>query len=131
MNKEKKINPEDFIEGRNFSRPLYSEIAKDLITRFKHESPRQRAIRATIMLFEQKYKSEMKAFNKEMAKAKDLLSNKFAANKEQDQRLLVKIPPSLWNRLGMIVDDKPFLEEDGELEWFMKEFPRYVVPKEI
>ena len=131
MTEDKQIDPEDFIEGRNFSRPFYSGIVKELVTKYKNESSRQHAIRATIMLFEKKYKAEMRTFKKEMEKARDLSINKFAANKEQDQRLLVKIPPSLWNRVGMITPDKPFLEEDGELKWFMKEFPQYVVPKEI
>jgi uncharacterized membrane-anchored protein YjiN (DUF445 family) len=131
MSKDKQIHPEDFIEGRNFSRPFYSEIVQELITKYKKESPRQHAIRATVMLFEKKYKAEMRAFNKQMEKARDGLKNKFAANKEQDQRLFLKLPPSLWNRISMITPDKPFLEDDSEMEWFMKEFPNYVVPKEI
>ena len=131
MSKDKQINLEDFVEGRNFSRPLYSSILEELVIKYKNESPRQHAIRATIMLFEKKYKTEMRTFKKEMEKTKENLKNKFAANKEQDQRLLVRIPPSLWNRIGMIISDKPFLEEGGELKWFMKEFLQYVVPEEI
>jgi hypothetical protein len=131
MSKDKKINLEDFLGGTKISSPLYREIIKTIVTKFKHESERQHKIRAMTMMYEKKYLTEMSLHAEAMQEVREKQSNRFAAEKEQDQRILLKIPETLWSRLDMVVFDPPFLKEDEEKDWFMKNFPRYVIPEEI
>lgn len=130
-----KINLEDFVQSSRFTDDFSVEIFKELVTTYKKESPRQHLIRAVIMLWERKYPAELRYHKKAMEQRRETRANQFAANKDEDMRLLMSFPASLWNRLGLMVKDPDFLHESSpitkeeklEKEWVIKNFPEFVV----
>lgn len=122
-----------------FSDSVFREVYMNLIEKHKEESPRQRLIRAIVEIYQRKYPSEMKAFEKIMDAKRETMANEFAADKEQRQRLVFKFPESLMKRFNMLVENPPILsqsnpmtkEEIAEWTWFMKNFPQFVVPRKI
>ena len=136
---KKQQNLEDFVKESKFSDPLFRDIFLELVTKYKAESPRQHLIRALLTIYKETYPAEMKVFNGEMKKVKETRVNEFAADKEQDQRLLFKFPESLWARLSMVVDEPPFLSQSNpptkdeleEMQWLFREFPEFAVAEKI
>lgn len=136
---KKEQNLEDFIKESKFSDSMYRDIFLELVTKYKAESPRQHLIRAIITIFKETYPAEMKVFNQGMKKIRETRVNEFAADKQQDQRLLFKFPESLWARLSMVVDEPPFLNQSNppakdeleEMQWLFKEFPEFAVAEKI
>lgn len=122
-----------------FTSDIYADIYRDLITNYKHETKRQHTIRAVIQLWMKKYRMEASIFEKQMKKFRETRSNEFAADKQQDQRHMFKIPETLWTRIVQLVKDPEFLsesnpmtkEEEEEYAWFIREFPMFVVPETI
>lgn len=133
MEDKKEIHLEDFVRESKFSDSLYRDVFMELVTKYKAESPRQHLIRAVITIFKEKYPAEMRVFNKEMKKIKETRVNEYAADKQQDQRLLFKFPESLWARLSIVIDEPPLLTQSNppkldeleEIRWLMKEFPEF------
>ena len=136
--KNNKINLEEFVSTTHFSDDIDKQVFRELVTKYKKETPRQALIRAIIAMWERKYPLEAHAHQRTIEHGKETRINKFAANKEQDQRLLFRFPQSLWNRLTLLVKDPDFLYqsdpitkgEKKELEWVIKNFPQYLIPSQ-
>lgn len=136
MMKKKSLN--EFAE-ESLDDDILREIFIDLIGKHKHESERQHLIRAIVEIYQKKYPAEMRAFQKIMDKKREIIANDYAADKEQQQRLMFKFPESLMRRFELLIKDPPFLsqsnpmtkEEMDEWSWFIREFPQFVVPRKI
>ncbi len=124
-----------FIEKTKVStNKTLADITKKLIKDYPQETTRQHIIRAAFMLFEEKYKPEMKQHAASMQELKETRENKFAADMENDIRVGFRIPKGLVLRIKHFIKEPDFLSEEAEemlseWEWFRKNFPRYVVPK--
>lgn len=122
-----------------FSDSVFRDIYHKLITKHKDETERQHLIRAIILIYKAKYPAEIREFAKIMDKKRELITNEYASDNEQGQRLLFRFPESLMHRLTMLVENPPFLsqsnpmtkEEENEWTWFMDSFPEFTVPKKL
>jgi len=130
MDKEKNMSLDEFLKSQTFTDTVYKQIFKELVTKYKNENERQHLIRAVILLFERKDPNGMKKFKEMMGKTRELQTNKFASDKKQDQRHLLRLPEELWKRLKLVVEDPEFLKEDKEVDWVVKNFPEFVIPSE-
>ncbi len=130
---QKNITLAKFLKDYNFSSPIYSAITKELITKYKKESPRQRTIRAVVMLFKETNKEEMEEFFVSKEIFRKTRKNKFAADSKSGIRVEVKLPGKLLNQLYTIIKSKydtfTFLQSKEEVEWFIKAFPEFQAPE--
>jgi poly-D-alanine transfer protein DltD len=126
---------EDFIKASLLKdEELLASIFKTLVQDYPNETLRQHTIRAVIMMFEEKYKPEMRQHEKAMKLLKETRENPEAANYGEQMRVAFRIPQSLMTRIGMSIKEPEFLSEEAknkldEWEWFRKNFPRYVAPE--
>lgn len=124
---------ESFVQEQQFSNQMLADIFRELVTVYKHESDRQRLIRAVITMYKRKYGPEMAMFRQEMDRRKETATDEFASTGTQDQRLLFSFPSTLNTRLTFLVDNPPFLSDEAinklqEDVWLSKEFPEFFVP---
>jgi hypothetical protein len=125
----------EFIKTSNLkNEELLAGILTTLLREYPDETERQHMIRATIMMFEAKYKPEMRQQDDAIRFTKETRKNEHAADYATDMRLGIRIHEMLDARINMVVKDPPFLSDEAikmydELNWFRKNFPRYVVPE--
>ena len=137
MNKKNSLS--DKSTESQFSYSVFREVYMDLISKYRDESSRQHLIRSIIEIYQKKYPAEMREFDKIMTQKRELVSNEYASDKEQRQRLVFKFPESLMKRFEMLVEEPPILsqsnpmtkEELAEWTWFIKAFPQFTVPKKF
>lgn len=116
---------------------IWLGIAKEKSRLYPHESPRQVIIRTIIAHFETKYPEVMGEFDNEIKKKRELSKNEFAVDKLTEIRRDVAMPEGLETRLNKAFVQQGwhrFLsneihKEYNELEWFIREFPRYTIPE--
>ena len=130
-------NIDNFIEGQQFTDQLFARVFQKVMSEHRDESLRETAIRAMIEIYELKYGPEMRRHKKNLKERKETRANEYAANKEQDMRMLFTIPDTLFARLqnavGVADPDGPgFMSQEafdllGEDIWFAKNFSQYMV----
>lgn len=138
----------EFIESQKIQDSILASIFKKIVIEYPNENLRQHAIRASILYFEEKYKDEYEStYNKLIQKRKELSSNEFTANKDNDIRLAFSLPEtllarihSLFNKLkelGKFSENEPYFMSDKSIElykedeWFQKNFPKYTIPQKF
>lgn len=115
---------------------IWFSIAKESSKQHPNESVRQIIIRTVIKHFETKYPDVMGKLDVEIKKKKELAITTYSSVKDVDMRQTSAIPESLETRINQAFQKKNwhrFLsneiqKEYDELGWFIKEFPRFVVP---
>lgn len=113
-------------------------IAKDKYRKYPNETLRQVLIRTIVEHFENKYPSLMSEFDSEIKKRKELAKNKYHSSTDIDIRKIAALPDGLSTRINKVFIDKNwprFLSDEAqkefkELDWFIKEFPRFMIPDE-
>ena len=58
MSKKNKIDLEEFVKASKFSDEAYANIFRELVLKYKQDTPRQALIRAIIAIFETRYPAE-------------------------------------------------------------------------
>ncbi len=114
---------------------LLNSIFRILISQYPDETDRQHAIRAMVMIFEDKYPEAMRRHQSDIKKRQETRANEHAAHYDTDMRLAFALPEGLSTRINMVFDkidqprflDEKMIKENGEDEWFRTNFPRYSV----
>ena len=115
---------------------IWLGIAKEKTKQYPQESMRQIIVRTIIQHFEQKYPSLMEEMDDEVKKKRELSKNEYAVDKDTDIRRDAAIPDGLMTRINKAFQQHGwyrFLSNEAqkeykELDWFIKEFPRYTIP---
>ena len=115
---------------------IWLGIAKKKTKQHPNESLRQIMIRTMVQHFETKFPSLMEEFDNEVKKKKELAKNEYSADKDNDIRQLSAIPDGLTTRINQAFEQRGwprFLSEKAqreykELDWFLKELPRFKIP---
>ena len=115
---------------------IWLDIAKKKTKQYPNETVRQVIVRTVIEHFETKYPQVMGELDNEIKKKRELAKNEFSVDKDTDMRRVTALPEGLETRINKAFQQKDwhrFLsnevqKEYDELGWFMKEFPRFVVP---
>lgn len=115
---------------------FWLSIAKEKTRQYPNEGLRQIIIRTIIQHFESKFPQLMEEFDNEIKKKRELAKNEFASDTNNDIRQLFAIPDGLSTRINQAFIQRGwcrFLSNEAqkefkEMDWFMKEFPRFKVP---
>ena len=116
---------------------IWLGIAKEKAKQYPNESLRQIIIRTVVQNFESKYPVLMEEFDNEVKKKRELTKNEYSADKDSDIRQLSVIPDGLTTRIDQAFKQRDwprFMSKEAqkeyqEMDWFLKEFPRYKVPE--
>lgn len=55
---------------------------------------------------------------------------KFAQIKGTSEvRLACSVPSKIHEMIGVVLKEKPLFSEKGELRWFLKKYPEFLIPK--
>jgi hypothetical protein len=92
---------------------------------------RKKYITDVVEAYKRNHKEEMKKFKELMKQRRAKLKDKnLATFTDKKGRVSVSIPEGLWSALDMTIDDPQFLEAEGEIKWFAKKFPEFLIPYE-
>ncbi len=115
---------------------IWLGIAKEKAERYPNESVRQIVVRTIIEHFETEYPIVMEELDNEIKKKRELSKNEHSSNDDIDIQRVSAMPDGLLTRINRIFQQRGwyrFMSDEAqkeyrELDWFIKEFPRFVIP---
>ena len=95
---------------------------------------RRRFIVDIVEKWKKDYPEEYKEWLKLIKWKREQLKDKKFAEAEGvgEMRKAASIPDKIHNQLSYVlngVDEKPFLQEEGEMKWFVKKYPEFLLSK--
>lgn len=96
---------------------------------------RRQFITDCVERYKQNYGGEYELFLYQLQKRKDEMKDKRLGMTRDDNeiRLAVSMPERLYGMLSVALDgehEKNFGDDKGEMEWFVKKFPEFLVPNQ-